>query len=64
MIDSTEEKHMCYSCGCGETKKDHGDPRNITDKTFKDAAEATHTLEEGDAKQNTVNLLKKKEEAV
>ncbi len=55
---------MCYSCGCGETKKDHGDPRNITDKTFKDASEATHDMEEGDAKQNTVNLLKKKSEAV
>ena len=55
---------MCYSCGCGETKKDHGDKRNITDKTFQDASEATHNMEEGDAKQNTVNLLKKKAEAV
>ncbi len=54
---------MCYSCGCGETKDDHGDPRNITEKTFKDAAKATECAV-GDAKQNTVNLLKKKSEAV
>ncbi len=54
---------MCYSCGCGETAKDHGDPRNITDKTFDDAAKASKTIESGDAKQNTVNLLKKKGEA-
>lgn len=55
---------MCYSCGCGDKKNDHGDKRNITDKTFKDASEASADMEEGDAKQNTVNLLKKKAEAV
>jgi hypothetical protein len=55
---------MCYSCGCGESEKDHGDPRNITDRTFRDAAEAVKGIESGDAMQNTVNLLKKKSEAV
>jgi hypothetical protein len=54
---------MCYNCGCGETKTDHGDPRNITEKTFEEAAKAAK-LVDGDAKQNTVNLLKKKGEAV
>jgi len=58
-----EEKYMCYNCGCGEKEKDHGDPRNITEKTFEDAAKATGSTV-GDAKQNTVNLLKKKSEAV
>jgi hypothetical protein len=53
---------MCYNCGCGDPDKDHGNPRNITDKTFKDAAEATGATEE-DAKQNTLNLLKKRSEA-
>lgn len=55
---------MCYSCGCGATANDHGDPRNITDKTFDEAAKANHAIESDDAKQNTVNLLKKKGEAV
>ena len=55
---------MCYNCGCGETKKDHGDSRNITDKTFENASEAGNNMESDDAKQNTVNLLKKKGDAV
>ena len=50
---------MCYNCGCGEADKDHGNPRNITDKTFRDAAEATGGTPD-DAKRNTLNLLKKK----
>jgi hypothetical protein len=54
---------MCYNCGCGESNKDHKDPRNITDKTFVDASEATKNMEADDAKQNTVNLLKKKGDA-
>ncbi len=58
-----EDQQMCYNCGCGETKTDHGDPRNITEKTFEEAAKAAK-LVDGDAKQNTVNLLKKKGEAV
>lgn len=53
---------MCYNCGCGDKEKDHGDSRNITEKTFRDAAEATNGTAD-DAKQNTVNLLKKKGEA-
>ena len=49
---------MCYSCGCGKAKEDHGDPRHITEKTFKDAAQANGSTVD-DAKQNTLNLLKK-----
>ena len=49
---------MCYNCGCGKVDKDHGDPRNITEKTFKNAADATGETPD-DAKQNTLNLLKK-----
>jgi hypothetical protein len=55
---------MCFNCACGESDNDHGDARNITDKTFIDASIATHNMESDDAKQNTVNLLKKKGEAV
>jgi len=55
---------MCYNCGCGESNNDHKDARNITDKTFSDASDATNNMEPDDAKQNTVNLLKKKAKAV
>jgi hypothetical protein len=41
---------MCYNCGCGESNNDHKD--------------ATNNMEWDDAKQNTVNLMKKKAEAV
>ncbi len=48
---------MCYNCGCNMRDNDMGDPRNITDKTFREAAEASEqTLEE--AKRNTLELLK------
>ena len=32
---------MCYSCGCGKLSDDMGDPKNITDKTFEEAAKAS-----------------------
>jgi hypothetical protein len=53
---------MCYNCGCGEPDKDHGNPKNITEKTFKESAEAGGGTAE-DAKRNTLNLLKKKLES-
>ena len=28
---------MCYNCGCGKPEDDHGNPKNITNKTFKEA---------------------------
>ena len=49
---------MCYNCGCEMTDNDMGDPKNITDKTFDDAAKAMdQTIEE--AKKNTLALLRK-----
>jgi len=48
---------MCYTCGCANLNNDMGDPRNITDKTFEEAAKADNeTIEE--AKRNTLNALK------
>jgi len=49
---------MCYNCGCGMPDNDMGDPKNITNKTFEEAAKAVkQSLEE--AKINTLELLKK-----
>lgn len=49
---------MCYNCGCEMPDNDMGDSRNITDKTFEDAAKAMdQTVEE--AKRYTLELLKK-----
>lgn len=31
---------MCISCGCDEPEANHGNPKHITLKQFKDAAEA------------------------
>lgn len=31
---------MCYNCGCGMPNNDMGDPKNITNKTFEEAAKA------------------------
>ena len=31
---------MCYNCGCGMPNNDMGDPKNITSRTFEDAAKA------------------------
>ncbi len=49
---------MCYTCGCGRPDDNMGDPRNITNKTFEEAAKAAgETADE--AKQNALSLLKK-----
>ena len=48
---------MCYTCGCGSPDNDMGDPRNITDKTFEEAAKADNESIEV-AKRNTLNTLK------
>lgn len=42
---------MCLSCGCGEPNADHGDPRHITAKDLKDAADAAG-IEERQAVEN------------
>lgn len=49
---------MCYNCGCEMTDNDMGDPKNITDKTFEDAAKAMDQTPE-EAKKNTLALLRK-----
>jgi len=49
---------MCYNCGCGMLDNDMGEPKNITNKTFEEAAKAAgQTLEE--AKRNVLGELKK-----
>jgi hypothetical protein len=49
---------MCYNCGCEMPDNDMGDPKNITDKTFEDAAKAMDQTAE-EAKKNTLALLRK-----
>jgi hypothetical protein len=49
---------MCYNCGCGLPNDNLGDPRNITNKTFEEAAKAASQTPE-EAKRNTLALLKK-----
>ncbi len=49
---------MCYNCGCQMPDNDMGDPKNITNKTFKEAAEAAGQSED-EAKRNTLELLQK-----
>ncbi len=49
---------MCYNCGCQSATATGGDSRNITDKTFEEAAKAAgQTVQQ--AKENTLQLLKK-----
>jgi hypothetical protein len=48
---------MCYNCGCGKPGDDMGDPKNITDKTFEEAAKASKQSPK-EAKRNTLELLK------
>ncbi len=49
---------MCYNCGCQMPDNDMGDPKNITNKTFEEAAKAAGQSPE-EAKQNTLELLQK-----
>jgi len=55
--DRKEESAMCYNCGCGKPGDDMGDPKNITDKTFEEAAKASKQSPK-EAKKNTLELLK------
>lgn len=48
---------MCYNCGCEMPDNDMGDPKNITDKTFEEAAKAMEQPIE-EAKRRTMELLK------
>ncbi len=47
---------MCYNCGCQMPDNDMGNPKNITNKTFKEAASAAGQPVEK-AKQNALELL-------
>lgn len=49
---------MCYTCGCGRPDDNMGDSRNITNKTFEEAAKAAGETPD-EAKQNALKLLKK-----
>lgn len=49
---------MCYNCGCEMPDNDMGNPKNVTDKTFEEAAKASSQSPE-EAKRNTFELLKK-----
>lgn len=49
---------MCYNCGCEMPDNDMGNPKNITDKTFEEAAKAAGQSPE-EAKRNSLELLKK-----
>ena len=48
---------MCYNCGCKKPNDDHGNPANITDKTFREAANAGNKGDVESAKQNTLELI-------
>jgi hypothetical protein len=52
-----EEGAMCYNCGCGKPDDDMGDPKNITDKTFEEAAKASKQSPK-EAKKKTLELLR------
>jgi hypothetical protein len=49
---------MCYNCGCGMPNNDMGNPNNITNKTFEEAAKAMNQSP-ADAKKNARELLDK-----
>lgn len=53
---------MCYNCGCGMPDEDHGNPKNITTKTFDEAAKAT-SMKTEEAKRYTKELLETEEVA-
>ncbi len=49
---------MCYNCGCQMPNNDMGNPKNITNKTFEEAAEAMEQSVK-ESKQNALELLEK-----
>lgn len=49
---------MCYNCGCNDPNATGGNPKNITNKTFEEAAKATHETPE-EAKRHTLELLER-----
>ena len=49
---------MCYNCGCGMPNNDMGNPKNLTTKTFQEAARAMKQGSE-EALKNTRELIDK-----
>lgn len=49
---------MCYNCGCQMPNNDVGNPKNITNKTFEEAAEAMGQSVKK-SKKNALELLEK-----
>jgi len=49
---------MCYNCGCGKLDSDMGNPKNLTNKTFEEAAKAAKQTSE-EARRNVYEALKK-----
>jgi hypothetical protein len=49
---------MWYNCGCGMPNNDMGNPKNITTKTFEEAARAMGQSAK-DGKKNAQELLEK-----
>lgn len=49
---------MCFNCGCQMADDDMGNPKNITTKTFEEAAKAEGQTK-GEAMRKTLELLKK-----
>ncbi len=53
---------MCYNCGCQKPDDDMGNPKNITNKTFEEAAKASGK-KSAEAKKNVLELLEKQQGA-
>jgi hypothetical protein len=53
---------MCYNCGCQKPDDDMGNPKNITNKTFEEAAKASGKKSD-EAKKNVMELLEKQQGA-
>ncbi len=49
---------MCYNCGCNDPNATGGNPNNITNKTFEEAAKAAHQTPD-EAKRQTLRLLER-----
>lgn len=49
---------MCYNCGCQMPNNDMGKPENITNETFRKAADAMD-MSVDDSRKNALELLDK-----
>ncbi len=49
---------MCYNCGCEKLDNDMGNPKNITNKTFEEAAKAANQTPD-EARRKAYESLKK-----